>query len=253
MNQNQQTASIPESITIGGVTYLVRENPELQKFIQDVAKVEKTKLYSQFENLRSQIASLNGVQVTPDTPSVNVDDLVGKLKESFVTKETLTEILSQTINSTIKPLLDANEQNHHNALDEYRQKLIKDNEATCIPELVKGNSKEELDKALAESIRIRAAYPAPGAAPSPSPVHDPLIQQQASQQQASQQQAQGNKPDAAPQQTPQIPPAPPVPQRPAPDAGPQSSVKKMSMKDFAAKREALLQELNSTYGGGNSY
>ena len=247
MNQNQQTVSIPESITIGGVTYLVRENPELQKFIQDVAKVEKTKLYSQFENLRSQIASLNGVQVTPDSPSVSVDDIVGKLKESFVTKDTLTEILSQTINSTIKPLLDANEQNQHNTLDEYRQKLIKENEATCIPELVKGNSKEELDKALAESIRIRAAYPAPGAAPSPSPVHDPLIQQQA-QQQAPQQ---GNKLDVAPQKAPQIPNVPPVPQRPAPDAAQQKGVKTMSMKDFAAKRESLLQELNATYGGGS--
>ena len=42
MNEDERrNASIPESITINGITYVVRDNPELQKFIQAVSKVEK--------------------------------------------------------------------------------------------------------------------------------------------------------------------------------------------------------------------
>ena len=39
----EQKVGIPESITINGITYLVKETPELQQFIQSVAKVEKSK------------------------------------------------------------------------------------------------------------------------------------------------------------------------------------------------------------------
>ena len=57
----KNNVNIPESVTIGGVTYAVKETPELQQFIQDIAKVEKSKLYSQFETLKAQIATLQNV------------------------------------------------------------------------------------------------------------------------------------------------------------------------------------------------
>ena len=64
MEQNEEKkVGIPESITINGVTYTVKDTPELQQFIQEVAKVEKSKLYTQFENLKSQIANLGKVRV----------------------------------------------------------------------------------------------------------------------------------------------------------------------------------------------
>ena len=58
MDKPQNTVSIPESITINGVTYVVKDTPELLNFMQTVAKVEKNKLYSQFETLKEQIAKL---------------------------------------------------------------------------------------------------------------------------------------------------------------------------------------------------
>ena len=65
MNENEERkVGIPESITINGVTYAVKDTPELQQFIQEVAKVEKSKLYTQFENLKAQIANLGRVKVT---------------------------------------------------------------------------------------------------------------------------------------------------------------------------------------------
>jgi len=44
----ETTVTIPESITIGGISYVVRDTPELLKFMQAVAKVEKNKMYTQF-------------------------------------------------------------------------------------------------------------------------------------------------------------------------------------------------------------
>ena len=51
-DEERRNVSIPESVTINGITYVVRDTPELQKFMQAVSKVEKNKLYSQFESLK---------------------------------------------------------------------------------------------------------------------------------------------------------------------------------------------------------
>ena len=67
MNEDERrNASIPESITINGITYVVRDTPELQKFIQAVSKVEKNKLYSQFDSIKNQLEDLRKIQVVPD-------------------------------------------------------------------------------------------------------------------------------------------------------------------------------------------
>ena len=252
----EQTVGIPESITIGGVTYSVKDTPELQSFIQAVSKVEKTKLYSQFEALRTEISNLKGVQVetSPATGALNIEELLSKLEGKFVTREDLKQNLSDVVKEVVQPVLDATQRNMQNELDAYRQKLITENAGTCIPELVKGNSREELDASLAESIRLRAAYPSPVAVPgAQGPVKDPLLAAQAQQMnnggtpQNTPTPGVATTPAAPAPQAPQAP-MPAVPHRPSPDAGSTTAgVKTMSMEEFAGKRNALLAELQRTY------
>ena len=247
----QNTISIPESVTINGVTYLVSETPGLQKFIQDVSKVEKSKLYSQFESLKAQIKDLSGVHVTEDEQKQQFDvkALVDALKDSFVTKEDLKESLKSTVEEVVRPVLDATKKTQEDELNAYREKLITENSATCIPELVKGNTKEELDAALKESIRLRAAYPSPGNEQKPY-TGDPNIRKQAQQpgftaEPASSPTPKGNQPQA--------PAAPPAPHRPAADASQEpTATKTMPMSEFAQKRDALKQQLEAMYGNGGT-
>lgn len=156
--KEEKKVGIPESITINGVTYAVKDTPELQQFIQEVAKVEKSKLYTQFENLKAQIANLGKVKVS-GSGDFNTDAIVEKLRGTFVTKEDLQEVLPGVLKEVVQPVLAATEQNRQDELKQYREKLISENIATCIPDLVKGESKEELDASLKESIRLRTSYP----------------------------------------------------------------------------------------------
>lgn len=245
----QNTISIPESVTINGVTYLVSETPELQQFIQAVSKVEKSKLYSQFESLKEQIKNLGNVQVTEDQQQkLDIEALVKSLKDSFVTKDDLRESLKSTVEEVVRPVLDATKKTQEDELNAYREKLITENAATCIPELVEGNTKEELDAALKESIRLRAAYPPPGNEQKPYG-GDPNIKRQA--QQPGFQAEPASSPTPSGQQ--QSPAAPPVPHRPAADASHEPMpTKTMPMSEFAEKRDALKQQLEAMYGNGGT-
>ena len=243
----KNTVSIPESITINGVTYVVKDTPELQQFIQTIAKVEKNKLYSQFETLKEQIAKLGNVQVVGGEKEIDIDSIVEKLKGTFVTKEDLSETLKGTVEEVVRPVLQATQKRQEDELQQYRQKLINDNIATCIPELVQGKTKEELDAALKHSIELRASYPTPSTAhiDPTKPVHDPLVQEQLNQLNG------GGTPTPPPATTaPTAAPMPPAaPRRPSPEAGEGgSNVKKMSMKEFAEQRGNLLRNLEATFG-----
>ncbi len=242
----EQKVGIPESITINGITYLVKETPELQQFIQSVAKVEKSKLYTQFENLKTQINNLSKVRVE-ETPT-DIDAIVEKLRGTFVTKEDFKEVLPGVIKEVVQPVLTATEQTRKNELQQYRDKIIQENSATCIPDLVKGNTKEELDASLQESIRIRSSYPSPNTEHNSGEgkVSDPVIVQQAKESGVSLTPTQ-ETPQAM--QTPTTPP--PAPRIPAPEAGEQAGVKSMTMKEFGERRESLLQNLENMYGGGS--
>lgn len=250
MEQNEEKkVGIPESITINGVTYAIKDTPELQQFIQEVAKVEKSKLYTQFENLKAQIANLGRVRVTGN--SLDVDTIVEKLKGTFVTKEDFQEMLPGVLKEVVQPVLTATEQNRKNELGQYREKLIGENIATCIPELVKGETKEELDASLKESIRIRAAYPTPSTAAIDPNKHvtDPLIQKQAQEMGG---QPLTPTPQAAPAPTAAPTPLPPAaPRRPSPEVSGPQNVKQMPMNEFEKQREALKQQLEAMYGGGS--
>lgn len=238
----EKKVGIPESITINGVTYLVKDTPALQQFIQEVAKVEKTKLYTQFENLKSQIANLGKVKVTSDA-AFNVDELVEKLKDTFITKEDLKETIAGTVKEVVQPVLNATEQNRQDELMQYREQLIQANSATCIPELVVGETKEELNAALQRSIELRTKYPSPSTAgihPG-AKTEDPLIKKQLEEQEA----AARYTPTPTNNQAP-LPPA--TPRRESPEITGQQNLKQMSMGDFAKNREHLEAQLRAIYG-----
>ena len=240
----EKKVGIPESVTINGVTYTVKDTPELQQFIQDVAKVEKSKLYTQFENLKSQIANLGKVKVNN---SFDVDTVVEKLRGTFVTKEDLRSVLPDVVKEVVQPVLAATEQNRQDELKQYREKLISENIATCIPELVKGETKEELDASLKESIRLRTSYPTPSTAHIDPTKHvvDPLIQKQAQEMDA--QPVQTPTPQTAPISVAPMPPA--APRRTSPEVSGPQNVKQMPMSEFERQRDVLRQQLEAMYGG----
>lgn len=243
-NEEEKKVGIPESITIGGVTYAVKDTPELQQFIQEVAKVEKSKLYTQFENLKSQIQNLGRTRV--ENTGLDTDALVEKLKGTFVTKEDFQTVLPNVIKEVVQPVLNATEENRKNELNEYREKLISENIATCIPDLVKGETKEELDAALQKSIQLRASYPTPSSVRTEGqPVKDPLIAKQL-EEQGDQITPTPQTPNVQPQQP--HPTIPTIPSRQSPEVSGPKSVKSMPMAEFEKQRAALLEQLNATYG-----
>lgn len=254
-DKDVKTVGIPESVTINGVTYAVKDTPELQKFIQEVAKVEKSKLYTQFENLKSQIANLGKVQITNDK-AFDVNTIVEELKSTFVTKEDFKEMLPGIVKEVVQPVLTATEQSRQNELKQYRENLIRENLSTCIPELVKGETKEELDQSLKESIRLRASYPTPSTANVDPTKHvtDPLIKSQ--MQEFTKDSAPYSPPQssAAPQSvkdtdTSSAPPS--APRRPSPEVTGPSNVKQMPMSEFTRQRDNLRAQLEAMYGGGS--
>lgn len=246
MEQNEEKkVGIPESITINGVTYLVKDTPELQQFIQEVAKVEKSKLYTQFENLKSQIANLGKVRVMGGS---DVDTIVERLKGTFVTKEDLQTVLPGVLKEVVQPVLTATEQNRQDDLRQYREKLIRENADTCIPDLVKGETKEELDAALKESIRLRASYPTPSTVHIDPTAHvtDPLIVKQAQEMAARAEQTPTPQPAPA-QAASSMPPV--APRRVSPEVNGPQNVKQMPMSEFEKQRDSLMQQLEAVYGG----
>lgn len=234
--EEEKIVAIPESITINGVTYSVRETPELQTFIQSVSKVEKTKLYSQFEALKNQISTLSNTTIETPSAPFDVNQLKQEISDGLV--KTLMPQLSATISDIVKPMLVATAESKKTELDNYKEKLINENSAVCIPDLVKGNSKEEMDASLKESIRIRSAYPPAHTIPQ-GKTTDPLLVKQVSETQVA--------PIATPIVAP-ITPSPTIPTIPNIPAIPmttQQDVKKMSMEEFSKQRETLLAGLNS--------
>lgn len=245
-NEEEKKVGIPESITIGGVTYAVKDTPELQQFIQEVAKVEKSKLYTQFENLKSQIQNLGRTRV--ENNGLDIEAVVEKMKGTFVTKEDFRTILPDVLKEVVQPVLNATEENRKNELKEYRDKLISENIATCIPELVTGETKEELDAALQRSIQLRASYPTPSSVRTEGqPVRDPLIEKQMTEM-GDQITPTPQTPTPQPQSQQPRPTIPTIPSRQSPEVSGPKSVKSMPMSEFEKQRTALLEQLNATYG-----
>lgn len=235
---NKDNVSIPESITIGDTVYNVKDTPALQQLIQAVSKVEKTKLYSRYDDLKKQVDNLQNVKVEPsDTAS-----LLDSLKGVVLTKEDLQEYLPKAITEVVQPLLQATARQNKESLDAYRDKLIKDNLATCIPDLVIGNTKEELDAALAKSIELRAKYPSPSSqgvvtnAQKGEPINTKASSAALTMKAVNPQN--------------DVLAAPSIAMRQSPDMGEPTNIKRMSLDEFSKKRNELQRQLASIYGGG---
>lgn len=243
----QRTGSIPESITINGINYVINEHPELIAFMQNVAKVEKDKLYSRFASLQSQVENLKNVRTVESGNSGNVTPqaIAEALKGTFITREELQSTLETTVQKVVSPILVSTEQQHAKEIGDYKNSLISANLDKCIPELVIGETKEELDAALRRSIELRSKYPTPSATGlSTRKVTDPVIAK------TSESPEWGNPLETrpavqAPSQTPSsmIPP-----KRESPEITGNPSPKGMSDEEFAAKRASIEAELRSIYG-----
>lgn len=243
----KKIAAIPESVTLNGVTYLVKDTPELQTLIQEISKVERSKVYSQMDGIKAQLNQLSQAEVS-STP-LDTTSIVNELRKTFVTSDDLKAQLKETVTEVITPLLSATRETREATLADYRNSLIEKNLAVCIPDLVVGNTKEELDSALARSIKLRAAYPPPS---KQEHTVDPLIAKQAQEMKG------------VPPTTPEVPrsaqpaqpvqpieqPMPEVPKIPSLDSSTETNtVKKLSLQEFAKQRDALKAELETMYGG----
>lgn len=244
---------LPKSVTINGVAYSVNETPELQQFIQAVAKVERSKLRSQFEAMNQKINELKTAQVVKVESE---DNVMEKIKGSFVTKEELKEILPGVLKEVVEPLLKSDAQRHLTEIEEYRNKLIKENEGRCIPELVEGATKEELDASLQKSIEIRTKYHTPFMDRNQVPsgkVTDPLLADQLKEldkvDAGSPTPAQTSTQKTTQVQAPQQEVTPGMPRRQSPEVSEQSNVKRMTMTEFEKNREQLRNQLEAMYGG----
>lgn len=243
--QEKTTVAIPESIELNGQTYVVKDTPELMAFRVAVAQAEKSKLHSTFETLRNQIETLKAANVVQSSAPFDLNALLSAMEQKFVTRDDLKE----TIGEVIQPVLSATEQQRVNDLNQYRERLIRDNEATCIPELVKGNSKEELEKSLRDSIELRAKYNSPVMIPGaqPTKVTDPLIAKNMAEMAG----AVDSTPAPAPvPATPATPASamPEVPSRAVPEVSQGPNFKQMTMDEFQQKREQLLHQLEAEFG-----
>lgn len=248
MNEDERKVGIPESITINGVTYSVKDTPELQQFIQSVAKVEKAKLYSQFESMKRQIDALGKVQVLPETSTVQ--EMLEQVKSTL--KEDLRNELPSLLKEVIQPVLTATEQSRLNEIEAFKEKLLKENEGACFPELVEGNTREELLASMEKSKNLRAKYSAPFINPNADThVTDPLLEKQRAEmmgQQSTPTPAPAPAPAPQAPSTPTVPPA--APRVPSPEASEPTNIKRMSMSEFEKNREQLRAQLEQTYGNG---
>jgi hypothetical protein len=222
----QNVVGIPESITLNGQVFTVKDTPELLSFIQAVSKVEKNKLYSQFEKLKGQISELSSVQLPSSAPLDT--EAISKLKSEIV--QELSPAIKE-LRDMVAPVAAATSKSIQDELTAYREKIINNNLGACIPDLVKGNSKEELDQTLAESIRLRAQYPSANSTNPTGKVEDPLIKKQLAEQEEI---------------TRNVPVIPAVPKIPASEVT-TPNTKGMSMEEFSNRREALLADLNSMF------
>lgn len=220
-NAQNTVPQIPQSIVLGGTTYNVDSTPELKEFLASVAKVEKHKVHTKFAELQKKVEELT-VQGIP--PSLNIQEIVDALKGSI---ETVIDTKFTEMQGALKPVIDKTEADAKQAIENYREKLLKDNEGACIPELVKGSTKEELDRTLAESKTIYQQYGLkPASTAPPAPANVPAV------------------PDVPAPQRPTAPPA--APAHPARAFSSQlENVKNLSPEEFAKKRESLLGELQA--------
>lgn len=235
------TPQVPATIKIGDLEYSVSATPEIQELINAVrtetAKTEKAKLYSKIAALQEQAKALSSIELPAQPPqgpsAIDIDQIKG--------------VFEQLLDERLTPILKSQKRNEEMSINEYRNKLITENQTTCIPELVVGNSREELDAALEKSKEtLTRALAANGVVPGVQlPTTTPVIDKGKSPD------YEANRPI---ENTPKTTPAPvtvvtPPAGNPPPSNLTRTDIKNMSASEFAANRDALFKEVQALVEG----
>lgn len=142
-----QRIELPRTITLGGIEYSINDTPELNNLLnlvrRDTSTVEKAKLYNHIEQMKQKMEVLQNAQIIDPSTGNAIDE--GKINTLIETK---MEGLINQFKGIVQPLVDANNKTEAQTIEQYREKLIRENAGKVVPEMVVGNSVEELDKAL---------------------------------------------------------------------------------------------------------
>ena len=145
--------TIPRTINIGGQEFSVADNPELSNLVslvrQDTASVEKAKLYPAIDKLKKEVEILTNAEII--NPTGNADTQGMEKLISGIVEQQFNGILDR-LDEKLSPLLAASQKSEAATLEAYRNDLLSANLGKCVPELVVGNSKEELESALQASV-----------------------------------------------------------------------------------------------------
>jgi hypothetical protein len=148
---------IPAKIKLGETEFVISETPELQALVQaataNAAATEKAKLYSKIKEIEQEVEQLNKVKIEAPISSNNNQSIdVSALKTEIITE------LTSVIQNTVNPLVARNKEVEQMELADYRNLLIEKNQGSCYPELIVGNTKDELDAALLKSKDLCSRY-----------------------------------------------------------------------------------------------
>jgi len=237
-NATTTATKLPEVLVLGGATYRISENPDLQAFVDSIIKhtatTEKDKLYGQIKSMKERMDLLEETSKHISTPSP-ID--YAKIEEIVNTKVTAIEsAITTKVNDLLKPIANRIETQVVEDIKEYKNKLIRENDGKCMVELIQGETKEQLDASLASAIELFNKY---RTNPPVIPVNTPATTTPAATVTTTPTtQPVENTPPATPAIT--VPPVVPVTnQASMPD------IKSMSTVDFAKNREALKGEIAS--------
>lgn len=253
-----ERVAIPTTITIGGQLISINENPELANLValvrKDTAAVEKNKLYDNYKKLQEQINALPD-PTTFQQPgnAVNVESIVTAISAQMDQK---FNNLVNNFQATMSPLLKTSQDAETSRIQAYRNQLLADNQGQVVPDMVVGNSIEELDAALVmakkgfESVRGMFGIETP----------NEIMSRQHAEAVAT---ANAGQPVQTAPVTTVTPVATPVaPVQTAPTVLPSNvavntqvqdngipDIKSMSPEAYAANRETLLKQVQDTYAG----
>lgn len=250
-DNNTVPENIPEQITIGETAYSIKATPELMALVktvtQQVQKTEKNKLYDTIETLKTQVATLQKEKEAIQTSSAalpvptpkplenppSTTEIRNQLKasDSPITMDEVnnllhkkfTEDLPAILQNLLKPVTDELNATKAEQVRLYRNRRLLELGDAVVPELVVGNTPDEVEQSIASSALIRQRY---AAVSTPVTPVTPVI--------------------PVSQFTPP-PAAPIIPRIPFQDEQ-QLSVKNLSDKEFAAQRDNLYSKIKAEAG-----
>lgn len=272
MTQVKTDAVIPSELTIGDQTFKVSETPELQKLITEAQTVIKNQQYSKIESLTTKNGLLEAELSTLKKPSANpsnptpsasstpqqvqppTNPLTERISGSQITKEQLDAALplvGQLFNDTLGKLLPAIDalnakvaQLQQKDIQGYRESKIAALGNAVIPELVTGNTIEEIDASIEHSKQVAQRYLTPTANPS---LGSPEIVAST----APVQRAPNPAETVFAGESPKVIEIPQTPRYVNPDEAPPIDVKALSSEQYAKERERLMGNLKNELASSN--